>query len=141
MHCGFFGGAEGIAAIRLSTINAAYSLKCSCIFGLLSRDIMFSSFNRYVRVLGNVVHAIQIKTKLCQLVEVMMERRDDLSFCQEMKFRLVINTASVVTLFNFVFVLFEYLGCSFMYFFSSWSLFFFFIHAVIFFAETKWWST
>lgn len=42
---------------------------------------------RYVRILGNVVHAIQIKTKLCQLVEVMMERRDDLSFCQEMKFR------------------------------------------------------
>lgn len=44
-------------------------------------------FFRYVRVLGNLVHAIQIKTKLCQLVEVMMERRDDLSFCQEMKFR------------------------------------------------------
>lgn len=42
---------------------------------------------RYVRILGNMVHAIQIKTKLCQLVEVMMERRDDLSFCQEMKFR------------------------------------------------------
>ncbi|KAL7986978.1 hypothetical protein Chor_005897 [Crotalus horridus] len=41
----------------------------------------------YVRVLGNLVHAIQIKTKLCQLVKVMMERRDDLSFCQEMKFR------------------------------------------------------
>lgn len=42
---------------------------------------------RYVRILGNMVHAIQIKTNLCQLVEVMMERRDDLSFCQEMKFR------------------------------------------------------
>lgn len=42
---------------------------------------------RYVHILGNMVHAIQIKTKLCQLVEVMMERRDDLSFCQEMKFR------------------------------------------------------
>lgn len=48
----------------------------------------FCSF-RYVRILGNMVHAIQIKTKLCQLVEVMMERRDDLSFCQEMKFRSV----------------------------------------------------
>lgn len=47
----------------------------------------FAVFFRYVRVLGNLVHAIQIKTKLCQLVEVMMERRDDLSFCQEMKFR------------------------------------------------------
>lgn len=48
---------------------------------------LFGFFFRYVRVLGNLVHAIQIKTKLCQLVEVMMERRDDLSFCQEMKFR------------------------------------------------------
>ena len=48
-----------------------------------------SPLSRYVRILGNVVHAIQIKTKLCQLVEVMMERRDDLSFCQEMKFRSV----------------------------------------------------
>lgn len=48
---------------------------------------IFAFFFRYVRVLGNLVHAIQIKTKLCQLVEVMMERRDDLSFCQEMKFR------------------------------------------------------
>lgn len=46
---------------------------------------------RYVRILGNAVHAIQIKTKLCQLVEVMMERRDDLSFCQEMKFRSVLR--------------------------------------------------
>ncbi len=42
---------------------------------------------RYVHILGNMVHDIQIKTKLCQLVEIMMERRDDLSFCQEMKFR------------------------------------------------------
>ena len=48
---------------------------------------MLMYLNRYVRVLGNMVHAIQIKTKLCQLVEVMMARRDDLSFCQEMKFR------------------------------------------------------
>lgn len=49
---------------------------------------------RYVRILGNMVHAIQIKTKLCQLVEVMMERRDDLSFCQEMKFRSVMVSKS-----------------------------------------------
>lgn len=33
------------------------------------------------------VHAIHIKTKLCQLVETMMKRRDDLAFRQEMKFR------------------------------------------------------
>lgn len=51
--------------------------------------------SRYVRVLGNMVHAIQIKTKLCQLVEVMMARRDDLSFCQEMKFRWVLKRAKL----------------------------------------------
>lgn len=57
------------------TVHTAWSVVC--------RDCA----GRYVRILGNMVHAIQIKTKLCQLVEVMMERRDDLSFCQEMKFR------------------------------------------------------
>nr|XP_060613045.1 neurofibromin isoform X1 [Anolis sagrei ordinatus] len=55
--------------------------------GQASIETMMLNLVRYVRVLGNVVHAIQIKTKLCQLVKVMMERRDDLSFCQEMKFR------------------------------------------------------
>nr|DBA33335.1 TPA: hypothetical protein GDO54_001034 [Pyxicephalus adspersus] len=55
--------------------------------GQASLETMMLNLVRYVRVLGNMVHAIQIKTKLCQLVEVMMERRDDLSFCQEMKFR------------------------------------------------------
>lgn len=38
---------------------------------------------RYVRHLDMTVHAIHIKTKLCQLVEVMMKRRDDLAFRQE----------------------------------------------------------
>jgi neurofibromin 1 len=33
------------------------------------------------------VLTLHIKTKLCQLVEVMMQRRDDLAFRQEMKFR------------------------------------------------------
>uniref|UniRef100_A0A4W3IT75 Neurofibromin n=1 Tax=Callorhinchus milii TaxID=7868 RepID=A0A4W3IT75_CALMI len=55
--------------------------------GQASIETMMLNLVRYVRVLGNTVHAIQIKTRLCQLVEVMMERRDDLSFCQEMKFR------------------------------------------------------
>ncbi|KAF7700963.1 neurofibromin isoform X1 [Silurus meridionalis] len=55
--------------------------------GQASIETMMINLVRYVRILGNMVHAIQIKTKLCQLVEVMMERRDDLSFCQEMKFR------------------------------------------------------
>uniref|UniRef100_A0A8C1XDX5 Neurofibromin n=1 Tax=Cyprinus carpio TaxID=7962 RepID=A0A8C1XDX5_CYPCA len=48
--------------------------------GQASIETMMLNLVRYVRILGNVVHAIQIKTKLCQLVEVMMERRDDLSF-------------------------------------------------------------
>jgi len=42
---------------------------------------------RYVRHLDSTIHAIQIKTKVCQLVEAMMLRRDDLTFRQEMKFR------------------------------------------------------
>lgn len=42
---------------------------------------------RYVRHLDMTVHSIHIKTKLCQLVEAMMMRRDDLAFRQEMKFR------------------------------------------------------
>ena len=37
--------------------------------------------------MDTTVHAIHIKTKLCQLVETMMARRDDLAFRQEMKFR------------------------------------------------------
>nr|XP_055063905.1 neurofibromin isoform X2 [Misgurnus anguillicaudatus] len=55
--------------------------------GQVSIETMMLNLVRYVRILGNMVLAIQIKTKLCQLVEVMMKRRDDLSFCQEMKFR------------------------------------------------------
>ncbi|CAB1352784.1 unnamed protein product, partial [Coregonus sp. 'balchen'] len=55
--------------------------------GQASIETMMLNLVRYVRILGNMVHAIQMKTKLCQLVEVMMERRDELSFCQEMKFR------------------------------------------------------
>ena len=42
---------------------------------------------RYVRHLDTTVLTLHIKTKLCQLVEAMMNRRDDLSFRQEMKFR------------------------------------------------------
>ena len=42
---------------------------------------------RYVRHLDTTVLTLHIKTKLCQLVEAMMNRRDDLSFRHEMKFR------------------------------------------------------
>jgi neurofibromin 1 len=40
-----------------------------------------------VRHLDTTVLALHIKARLCQLVETMMRRRDDLSFRQEMKFR------------------------------------------------------
>lgn len=52
-----------------------------------SIEAMMLAIVRYVRHLDMTVHAIHIKTKLCQLVEMMMKRRDDLAFRQEMKFR------------------------------------------------------
>lgn len=55
--------------------------------GMTSIEGMMLAIVRYVRHLDMTVHAIHIKTKLCQLVEVMMKRRDDLAFRQEMKFR------------------------------------------------------
>lgn len=55
--------------------------------GITSIEGMMLAIVRYVRHLDMTVHAIHIKTKLCQLVEVMMKRRDDLAFRQEMKFR------------------------------------------------------
>ncbi|XP_067932348.1 neurofibromin-like [Watersipora subatra] len=42
---------------------------------------------RYVRYLSDEPDDIKKKTKLCNLVQVMMSRRDDLTFRQEMKFR------------------------------------------------------
>ncbi|XP_031626332.1 neurofibromin isoform X2 [Contarinia nasturtii] len=55
--------------------------------GVTSIEGMMLGIVRYVRHLDMTVHAIHIKTKLCQLVEVMMKRRDEMSFRQEMKFR------------------------------------------------------
>lgn len=55
--------------------------------GITSIEGMMLAIVRFVRHLDMTVHAIHIKTKLCQLVEVMMKRRDDLAFRQEMKFR------------------------------------------------------
>lgn len=55
--------------------------------GVTSIEGMMLGIVRYVRHLDMTIHAIHIKTKLCQLVEVMMNRRDDLAFRQEMKFR------------------------------------------------------
>lgn len=55
--------------------------------GVTSIEGMMLQIVRYVRHLDMSVHGLHIKTKLCQLVEVMMHRRDDLAFRQEMKFR------------------------------------------------------
>ncbi|KAH7956150.1 hypothetical protein HPB52_006508 [Rhipicephalus sanguineus] len=55
--------------------------------GVTSIEAMMLTIVRYVRHLDTTVHALHIKTKLCQLVEATMARRDDLAFRQEMKFR------------------------------------------------------
>ncbi|KAK7086666.1 Neurofibromin 1 [Halocaridina rubra] len=55
--------------------------------GVTTIEPMMLAIVRYVRHLDTTVHTLHIKTKLCQLVEVMMQRRDDLAFRQEMKFR------------------------------------------------------
>ncbi|XP_025987354.2 neurofibromin isoform X2 [Solenopsis invicta] len=55
--------------------------------GVTSIEGMMVAIVRYVRHLDMTVHSICIKTKLCQLVEAMMKRRDDLAFRQELKFR------------------------------------------------------
>ncbi|XP_066593274.1 neurofibromin isoform X2 [Prorops nasuta] len=55
--------------------------------GITSIEGMSLAIVRYVRHLDMTMHSIHIKTKLCQLVEAMMKRRDDLAFRQEMKFR------------------------------------------------------
>lgn len=63
------------------------SLPSSEQLGVTSIEGMMLGIVRYVRHLDMTVYAIRIKTKLCQLVDVMMKRRDDLAFRQEMKFR------------------------------------------------------
>ncbi|CAL8136053.1 unnamed protein product [Orchesella dallaii] len=55
--------------------------------GATSIETMMLAIVRYVRHIDMTVHALHIRTKLCQLVEAMMNRRDDLAFRQEMKFR------------------------------------------------------
>ncbi|XP_050557964.1 neurofibromin isoform X9 [Spodoptera frugiperda] len=52
-----------------------------------SIETLMLSIVRYVRHLDMTVLSVHIKTKLCQVVEAMMRRRDDLAFRQEMKFR------------------------------------------------------
>ena len=56
-----------------------------------SIERMKLAIGRYVRHLYTMVHALHIKTRLCQLVEAMMRRRDDVAFRQEMRFRNRLN--------------------------------------------------
>ncbi|XP_078599565.1 neurofibromin-like isoform X3 [Branchiostoma floridae x Branchiostoma japonicum] len=55
--------------------------------GSASIENLMLGLVRYVRNLDHSVQGIHIKTNMCCLVEVMMSRRDDLSFHHEMKFR------------------------------------------------------
>lgn len=55
--------------------------------GVTSIENMVLAIVRYVRHLDMTVHAVHIKTKFCQLTEVIMKRRDDLTFRTEIRFR------------------------------------------------------
>ena len=66
---------------QVDPYNGIMAIKRLCVYKVDGANV------RYVRHLDSTIHAIQIKTKVCQLVEAMMMRRDDLTFRQEMKFR------------------------------------------------------
>ncbi|VDP88265.1 unnamed protein product [Echinostoma caproni] len=53
---------------------------------VVSIESLMLNIVRYVRHL-ECVHSLQIKIKVCQLVQKMMARREDLTFRQEMRFR------------------------------------------------------
>ncbi|KAF5281228.1 hypothetical protein FQR65_LT14821 [Abscondita terminalis] len=78
---------EHIIFIMKNILDCGKNEQPSEHLGVTSIEGMMLGVVRYVRHLDMTVHAIHIKTKLCQLVEVMMKRRDDLAFRQEMKFR------------------------------------------------------
>lgn len=77
---------ENIIFIMKNILEMKSDQPCEYL-GVTSIESMMLSIVRYVRHLDSSVHAIQIKIKLCQLVEAMMSRRDELTFRQEMKFR------------------------------------------------------
>jgi neurofibromin 1 len=56
-------------------------------FSVVTLESLMINIVRYVRHLDSSIQVIQIKTKVCQLVEAVMKRREDLLFRQEMKFR------------------------------------------------------
>ncbi|KAJ8986296.1 hypothetical protein NQ317_010008 [Molorchus minor] len=78
---------EHIIFIMRNILDSSKNDQPSEHLGVTSIEGMMLAVVRYVRHLDMTVHAIHIKTKLCQLVEAMMNRRDDLAFRQEMKFR------------------------------------------------------
>ena len=78
---------EHIIFIMKNILDSTKNDQPSEHLGVTSIEGMMLAIVRYVRHLDMTVHAIHIKTKLCQLVEAMMKRRDDLAFRQEMKFR------------------------------------------------------
>ena len=53
----------------------------------VSVESLLINIVKYVRHLDTSVAVIQLKAKVCQLVETVMRRREDLLFRQEMKFR------------------------------------------------------
>ena len=56
-------------------------------FSVVNVENLMINIVRYVRHLDSSVQIIHIKTKVCQLVEAIMKRREDLLFRQEIKFR------------------------------------------------------
>ena len=54
---------------------------------VISLEQLVLNIVRYTRHLDTGVGAVAIRIRVCQLVESMMKRRDDLSFRQEIKFR------------------------------------------------------
>ncbi|XP_012944812.1 neurofibromin, partial [Aplysia californica] len=77
---------ENVIFIMKNILEMKQDQPCEFL-GVTSIEQLMLSIVKYVRYLDSSVHAIQIKTKLCQLVEAMMQRRDELTFRQEMKFR------------------------------------------------------
>ncbi|CAH1800649.1 unnamed protein product [Owenia fusiformis] len=77
---------ENIIFIKKNILENKTDTPCEHL-GVASIEPLMLAIVRYVRHLDSSIHAIQIKIKLCQLVDAMMQRRDDLTFRQEMKFR------------------------------------------------------
>ncbi|CAL1527010.1 unnamed protein product, partial [Lymnaea stagnalis] len=77
---------ENVIFIMKNILEIKQDQPCEFL-GVTSIEQLMLSIVKYVRYLDSSVHAIQIKTKLCQLVEAMMQHRDELTFRQEMKFR------------------------------------------------------